>query len=80
VYDALVVGVPDQRWGERVTAVVQPVEGASVTPDELIAHCKKQIAGHKVPRAVLFVDRVQRSPVGKADYAWAKSAAVEAGI
>jgi acyl-CoA synthetase (AMP-forming)/AMP-acid ligase II len=80
VYDALVVGVPDQRWGERVTAVVQPVDGATVTPDELIAHCKQQIAGHKVPRAVLFVERVQRSPVVKADYAWAKSAAVEAAI
>ena len=77
VYDAIVVGLPDPRWGERVTAVVQPSPGTSLTEDEVIAHCKAQLAGYKVPRTVVFVDAVQRSPVGKADYAWAKKTAME---
>ncbi|HEV3226298.1 MAG TPA: acyl-CoA synthetase [Acidimicrobiales bacterium] len=77
VYDAIVVGVPDDRWGERVTAVVQRAPGALVTEDELVSHCKTQLAGYKVPRSVVFVESVQRSPVGKADYAWAKQTAKE---
>jgi 3-oxocholest-4-en-26-oate---CoA ligase len=76
VYDAIVVGVPDDRWGERVTAVVQPTPGADITQDDLVAYCKEQLAGYKVPRTIVFVDGVQRSPVGKADYAWAKQTAI----
>ena len=79
VYDALVVGLPDDRWGERVTAVVQRSPGSSVSEEELAAHCKEKLAGYKVPRAYVFVDAVQRSPVGKADYAWAKEAAMKEG-
>jgi acyl-CoA synthetase (AMP-forming)/AMP-acid ligase II len=77
VYDAIVVGLPDDRWGERVTAVVQRSPGSSVSEDELAAHCKEKLAGYKVPRSYVFVDAVQRSPVGKADYAWAKEAAMK---
>jgi acyl-CoA synthetase (AMP-forming)/AMP-acid ligase II len=77
VYDAIVVGMPDDRWGERVTAVVQRSPGSSVSEGDLVAHCKEKLAGYKVPRTVVFVDSVQRSPVGKADYAWAKQAAMK---
>jgi acyl-CoA synthetase (AMP-forming)/AMP-acid ligase II len=48
-----------------------------VTEDELVAHCKSKLAGYKVPRSIVFVDAVQRSPVGKADYPWAKQTATE---
>jgi acyl-CoA synthetase (AMP-forming)/AMP-acid ligase II len=75
VYDALVVGVPDERWGQRVAAVVQPVPGQRPTLDELDAHCRESLAGYKVPRSLVLVDRVVRSPAGKADYRWAKSVA-----
>jgi acyl-CoA synthetase (AMP-forming)/AMP-acid ligase II len=75
VYDVLVVGVPDERWGERVTAVVQPTDGAAPTVEELDAHCRGQLAGYKIPRTVVLVDQVVRSPSGKADYRWAKATA-----
>ena len=75
VYDVLVVGVPDDRWGERVTAVVQPVGDAAPTVDDLDAHCRGQLAGYKIPRTVVLVDQVVRSPSGKADYRWAKATA-----
>ncbi|MFI9048673.1 acyl-CoA synthetase [Streptomyces sp. NPDC053427] len=74
VYDALVAGVPDERWGNRVAAVVQLRAGAA--PLDLAgiqAHCRTRLAGYKIPRAVVFTDRIQRSPSGKADYRWAKA-------
>ncbi|MBW8483013.1 acyl-CoA synthetase [Actinomadura parmotrematis] len=71
VYDALVAGVPDERYGSLVAAVVSTTAG--VTPDELTAHCRATLAGYKVPRRVVIVDEVKRSPAGKADYRWAKS-------
>jgi acyl-CoA synthetase (AMP-forming)/AMP-acid ligase II len=70
--------VPDERWGERVVAVVQLVPGASLSLDELQAHLREHVAGYKVPRDLVVVDRVVRSPAGKADYRWAKQAAVDA--
>jgi acyl-CoA synthetase (AMP-forming)/AMP-acid ligase II len=76
VYDAIVVGIPDDRWGEKVTAVVHRSPGIDLNEDDLIAYCKTQLAGYKVPRTIVFVDGVQRSPVGKADYAWAKETAI----
>jgi len=75
VFDALVVGVPDERWGERVTAVVQPRPGREVTLDDLDAHCRGRIAGYKVPRQLFIVDKVSRAPSGKPDYPWAKELA-----
>lgn len=73
VLDALVAGVPDERFGERVAAVVElrpgtPEPGA----DALREHCRAGIAGYKVPARIEFVPRVVRSPTGKADYQWAR--------
>jgi len=75
VFDAVVVGVPDERWGERVVAVVQPRDGCHVSVDELGKHARTQLAGYKVPRDVVEVDTVVRSPSGKPDYRWAKEIA-----
>jgi len=75
VYDAVVVGVPDERWGETVCAVVAPVVGHVPTLEELVDHARSHIAGYKVPRQLVIVDSVVRSPVGKADYRWAKAVA-----
>lgn len=75
VYDVLVVGVPDARWGNAVAAVVAPVAGAVISGEVLEAHCREKLAGYKVPRRWIVVDHVQRSPSGKADYAWAKATA-----
>jgi acyl-CoA synthetase (AMP-forming)/AMP-acid ligase II len=72
VFDALVVGVPDERLGQRVAALVQPGEGRVVDHGELDAHVRKRIAGYKVPRSVWIVERVGRSPSGKPDYRWAR--------
>jgi 3-oxocholest-4-en-26-oate---CoA ligase len=72
VYDALVVGVPDDRWGERVVAVVQPRAGAAVTLDDVQSHSRAELAGYKVPRDLVVVDEVRRGPNGKPDYGWAK--------
>jgi acyl-CoA synthetase (AMP-forming)/AMP-acid ligase II len=81
VYDAAVVGVPDERWGERVTALIQPRPGAEPEPDDVIAHARTKVAGYKAPRQVWFVDDLVRSPNGKLDYPWArKEAASRAGI
>ena len=75
VYDCLVVGVDDDRWGSAVTAVVQPVAGATVTLEDLVVHCKAQIAGYKAPKNLVVVDAITRSPTGKPDYRWAKDVA-----
>ena len=75
IQDAVVLGVPDERFGQRVVAVVAVVNGA-VAPDlaELQAHCRAHLAGYKVPRAVHVARTIPRTPAGKADYAWARSA------
>ena len=78
VFDAVVVGVPDQRWGERVVAVVEPRDARRVTLDELDAEARQHVAGYKVPRQLVVVDHIERSPSGKPDYRWAKRVATEA--
>ncbi|NED03249.1 acyl-CoA synthetase [Streptomyces sp. SID6648] len=79
VYDALVAGVPDERWGNRVAAVIQLREGAgALTLDAVQAHCRTRLAGYKIPRVLVLADRIQRSPSGKADYRWAKAVAAGA--
>ena len=75
VFDAVVVGVLDARWGERVVAVVQARDGARPSIEELDAHTRQRIAGYKAPRDVVFVDAVVRSPSGKPDYRWARATA-----
>jgi acyl-CoA synthetase (AMP-forming)/AMP-acid ligase II len=78
VADVLVVGVPDERWGSVVTAVVAPVDPADPpSVDDLREHLRGVLAGYKLPKHLVVVDRVVRSPAGKADYRWAKATAEE---
>ena len=72
VADAVVVGVPDDRWGQRVAAVIELSDGAEApTLADVQDHCRASLAGYKVPRSLTVVDAVPRSPAGKADYLWA---------
>jgi len=75
-YDAVVVGVPDERFGSRVAAVVQAREGAQPTLEQIQEHCRTKIAGYKIPRELHLVDAIERSPSGKPDYRWAKRVAL----
>jgi len=78
VYDCVVVGVPDERWGQRVAAVVQARDDATrPTVESIQEHCRTHIAGYKVPRELHFVDAIVRSPSGKPDYRWAKDIATQ---
>ncbi|MBO0833735.1 MAG: AMP-binding protein, partial [Actinobacteria bacterium] len=79
VRDALVVGLPDQRFGHRVTAVVAPVSDGELTADGLAGYVATRLADYKKPRAVVFVDSVRRSPSGKADLRWATAVATAGG-
>jgi acyl-CoA synthetase (AMP-forming)/AMP-acid ligase II len=72
VFDALVVGVPDPRFGQHVAAVVQPRKGTRPSLADLGGFVRSEIAGYKVPRSLWFVDEVKRSPAGKPDYRWAR--------
>lgn len=68
IYDALVVGVPDDRWGSRVVAVVRFRDGTSLSLAEVQAHCREHIAAYKVPRELHGVAEIPRTPSGKPDY------------
>jgi fatty-acyl-CoA synthase len=77
VYDAVVAGRPSERWGSEVVAIVQLRPGSQATVEDLLATCEHHIARYKLPKAVRFVDRVERSPSGKADYRWARAQAAD---
>ncbi len=78
VFDVVVVGIPDERFVERIAAVVQPRPGAGVTLEDIQEHCRAKVAGYKLPRKLVLVDAVVRTPVGKPDYRWAKEVATNA--
>jgi acyl-CoA synthetase (AMP-forming)/AMP-acid ligase II len=78
VFDALVVGAADERWGQRVAAVVQPRPGRTPSLESLADHCRTKVAGYKVPRELHLVDRIERSPSGKPDYPWAQTLVAKA--
>ena len=65
VSQAAVIGVPDQRWGEKVTAIIVLAAGATATEEAIIAHCRTLIAGYKVPKTVQFVQSLPMTPTGK---------------
>ncbi|KUN19862.1 acyl-CoA synthetase [Streptomyces antibioticus] len=76
VYDALVAGVPDVKWGHHVAAVVQLRDGASrPSLDDIQTHCRSHLAGYKIPRQLVIAESIRRSPSGKADYRWAREVA-----
>ncbi|HTO05555.1 MAG TPA: acyl-CoA synthetase [Myxococcota bacterium] len=77
-FDAVVVGVPDPRFGSRVAAVVEPRPGCTPTLESVQSHCRTKIAGYKIPRELHLVTKVERSPSGKPDYRWAKDVATRA--
>ncbi|MBT2207368.1 MULTISPECIES: acyl-CoA synthetase [Actinomadura] len=78
VADVVVVGLPDERFGQRVAAVVAPRPGATVTLEGLTGHCRGRLAGYKLPRQIQIVDEVSRTAVGKSDYKWAKKVFADA--
>jgi acyl-CoA synthetase (AMP-forming)/AMP-acid ligase II len=73
VLDVIVCGRPSDRWGSEIVAVVHLAAGGQVTEAELQAHLAQRLARYKLPKCWVFVDQVQRSPSGKADYRWARS-------
>ena len=73
VFDAIVVGAPDSRWGQRVAAIIQPRADRHPTLEDIQIHCREAIAGYKVPRQLHVVDTIVRSPSGKPDYRWANT-------
>lgn len=75
VRDVIVVGRPSERWGSEAVAIVQLEEGSDATDDDLLAEAGSHVARYKVPKAVIRVARVERSPSGKADYRWARARA-----
>ncbi len=78
VYDALIVGIPDPRWGQKVVAVLSLRAGAAGDAEALKAHCRRHLAGYKVPKHFIVVAEEMRNAVGKADYPWARAAAEKA--
>ncbi|MEM6108112.1 acyl-CoA synthetase [Mycobacterium sp. 050272] len=81
VYDVVVTGRPSTRWGNEVVAIVALADGEQASQqemaDSILAEAARHIARYKLPKAIVFRDRLQRSPSGKADYRWAKAQAAQ---
>ena len=77
VLDALVVAVPDPRFGSKVAAVFNTRENKPLSLDEVQAHCRDHVAGYKIPRQITITETVSRMPSGKPDYKWAEGIARE---
>jgi len=78
IADAVVVGVPDEKFGEAITAWVEPLPGATLDEDEVIAHVKDRLAHYKAPKRALTIETIGRAPNGKVDYKRLKREASEA--
>jgi 3-oxocholest-4-en-26-oate---CoA ligase len=74
--DTVVVGRPSERWGEEVVAIVAVAAGTETSDDDLLAHAGRRVARYKLPKAIIRVDCIVRSPAGKADYKWARAVAM----
>ena len=77
VFDCLVVGIEDEKFGQKVVAVVSIEKNNEISEANLVESTREFIAGYKLPKKVIFVEKVQRAPNGKANYKWAKSVALE---
>ena len=77
VLDAVVVGVADARYGQRVVAIVAPRKDRAPDLSAIQAHCRTTLAGYKVPRALHVVPAIARGDAGKPDYAWARAVAAD---
>jgi len=73
VFDAVATGRPSERWGNEVVAIVKFRDGMEASESSLLAEASKHIARYKLPKAFMFLDEIERSPAGKADYRWAKA-------
>lgn len=78
IEDALVIGLPDEKWGQSVTAVVEMSEGLRLDADEVQGFVRQSLAGYKAPKRIVVADRPLRSSNGKADYPAAKACAEKA--
>ncbi len=78
VYDCVVAGRPSERWGNEVVAIVRVRPGYEVDDESLRLEAERHIARYKLPKSIIYVDEVMRSPSGKADYRWAKQVAIDA--
>jgi fatty-acyl-CoA synthase len=77
IEDSIVLGIPNERFGEEVVGVVEPAPGVIVDKDALIAHVKEHLAGYKAPRLIRVVDTIGRAPNGKLDYGRHRREAIE---
>jgi len=78
VYDVVVAGRPSERWGNEVVAIVQRRQASTATVEDLLAEAEQHVARYKLPKQVVLVDHIVRSPAGKADYRWAREQAIAA--
>jgi acyl-CoA synthetase (AMP-forming)/AMP-acid ligase II len=65
VHEAAVIGIPDERYGEALMAVIVPVPGTTISEEAMIAHCRGKIGGYKIPRRFAFLDEMPKSALGK---------------
>jgi acyl-CoA synthetase (AMP-forming)/AMP-acid ligase II len=77
VYDVVVVGRPSERWGQEVVAIVRRRVGVSAEAHQIREAIRPALAGYKIPKSIIFVDEIKRSPAGKPDYRWAAALAAE---
>ena len=77
IFDCLVVGVPDERFGQKIVAIVSTVGNKIIDESEILTNVRERLAGYKLPKIILFSEIVERAPNGKANYKWAKLLAAQ---